>query len=93
MAGRGHNCLSIGGVQIDRAVAAKVLEVVRDSGAEAARLALEQAGSKREAVLQQKRLAVERAQYEETRAKRAYSAVDPENRRVARVREREWEEA
>ena len=93
MAGRGHYCLSIGGLQIDRAVAAKLLEVVRDCGAEAARLALEQAGAGREAVLQQKRLAVERAQYEETRAKRAYSAVDPENRRVARVREREWEEA
>ena len=92
MAGRGHYCLSIGGVQIDRAVAARVLEVVRDSGAEAARLALEQAGGEREAVLQQKRLAVERAQYEETRAKRAYNAVDPENRRVARVREREWEQ-
>ena len=43
-------------------------------------------------MLQQKRLAVERAQYEETRAKRAYNAVDPENRRVARVREREWEQ-
>ena len=49
-------------------------------------------GGEREAVLQQKRLAVERAQYVETRAKRAYNAVDPENRRVARVREREWEQ-
>lgn len=92
MAGRGDYCLSLGGMQIDQAVAAKVLEVVRESGAEAARLALEQAGSEREAVLQQKRLAVERAQYEETRAQRAYNAVDPENRRVARVREREWEQ-
>ena len=90
--GRGHYCLSIGGLQIDRAVAAKVLEVVRDCGAEAARLALQQAGGEREAVLQPKRLAVERAQYEETRAQRAYNAVDPENRRVARVREREWEQ-
>ena len=48
MGGRGHYCLSIGGMQIDRAVAAKVLEVVRESGAEAARLALEQAGGERE---------------------------------------------
>ena len=46
----------------------------------------------RDATLKQRRLAVERAAYEATRAERAYRAVDPENRRVARGLEREWEQ-
>ena len=52
----------------------------------------EQVESERDAALAQRRLAVERAAYEATRAERAYRAVDPENRRVARGLEQEWEQ-
>ena len=75
--GRSSYCLRIGGTQVDRAVAAL--------------LAIEQVAGDREAALGQRRLAVERAAYEATRAERAYRAVDAENRRVARGLEREWE--
>ena len=90
--GRATYCLRIGGTQVDQAVAASVLEAVRAGGAEAALRAIEQVEGDRDAVLAQRRLAVERAAYEATRAERAYRAVDPENRRVARGLEREWEQ-
>lgn len=90
--GRATYCLQIGGMQVDQSVADSVLEVVRAGGSEAALRAIEQAEGDREASLAQRRLAVERAEYEATRAKRAYQAVDPENRRVARTLERELEQ-
>lgn len=90
--GRATYCLQIGGTQVDQAVAACVLEAVRAGGAEAALRAIERVESDRDAALGQRRLAVERAAYEATRAERAYRAVDPENRRVARGLEREWEQ-
>lgn len=90
--GRGTYCLRIGGTQVDQAVAACVLEAIRAGGAEAALRAIERVETDRDAALEQRRLAVERAAYEATRAERAYRAVDPENRRVARGLEREWEQ-
>ncbi len=90
--GRATYCLQIGGTQVDQAVAASVLEAVRAGGAAAALRAIEQVESERDAALAQRRLAVERASYEATRAERAYRAVDPENRRVARGLEQEWEQ-
>ena len=85
-------CLSVGGQRIDGAVAEAVLEAVRSLGAEAALRAEQELESGRDAALEQRRLAVERAEYEAARAERAYRAVDPENRRIARTLEREWEE-
>ncbi len=90
--GRATYCLQIGGTQVDQAVAASVLEAVRAGGTEAALRAIEQVESDHDAARAQRRLAVERAAYEATRAERAYRAVDPENRRVARGLEREWEQ-
>ncbi len=92
VAGRATYCLQIGGTQVDQAVADSVLEAVRAGGAAAALRAIEQVQSDRDAALAQRRLAVERVAYEATRAERAYRAVDPENRRVARGLEREWEQ-
>lgn len=89
--GEAGYCLVIGGAQVDRSVARSVLETVRSVGPEASLLAMEQSQSEHDALLAQRRLAVERAEYEALRAKRAYHAVDPENRRVARGLEREWE--
>jgi len=83
--------MRIGARMVDRAVAETVLEVVREGGAQAALEAVERIGEQREAILAQRRLAVERAEYEALCAERAYRAVDPENRRVARGLERDWE--
>ena len=90
--GRGTYCLRIGGTQVDQAVVESVLQAVQAGGAEAALRAIERVERERDAALEQRRLAVERAAYEATRAERAYRAVDPENRRVARGLEREWEQ-
>jgi len=89
--GRGVYCLSVGGVQIDRAVAEAVLAAVTPAGIEAALAAAEALEGGYDAALDQWRLGVERARYEATRAERRYQAVDPENRLVARGLEAAWE--
>lgn len=89
--GRGVYCLNVGGVQIDAAAADAFLEALRPAGVRAALAAAERIEADREAALAQWRQAVERAQYEATRAERRYRSVDPENRLVARGLEAEWE--
>jgi DNA invertase Pin-like site-specific DNA recombinase len=90
--GRGVHCLSIGGVQIDQAVAQAVLEALKPAAFEATLQAAQQIESDHDAALAQWRLAVERARYEAERAERRYRAVDPENRLVARGLEAAWEQ-
>jgi excisionase family DNA binding protein len=89
--GRGVYCLSVGGVQIDQAVAAAFLEALTPAGMQSALAAAEQLEANHDAALGQWRLAVERARYEAERAERRYRAVEPENRLVARGLEAEWE--
>jgi len=89
--GRGVFCLSIGGVQIDQAVAEALLEALKPAAFEATLQATQQVESNHDEALAQRRLAVERASYEAQRAERRYRAVDPENRLVARGLEAEWE--
>jgi DNA invertase Pin-like site-specific DNA recombinase len=89
--GRGVYCLNIGAVQIDEAVARAVLSALEPLGVEAALAAAEQLEADHDGALAQWRLAVERANYEAQRAERRYSAVDPDNRLVARGLEAEWE--
>ena len=86
-----RSCLCIAGTQIDRALERTVLEALGPAGVEAALQAAEQLEADKDAALERLRLAEERAGYEAMRAERAYRAVDPENRRVARGLEREWE--
>src|ERR1700761_1221482 len=90
--GRGEYCLSIGGIQIDKAVTEAFLAALQPAGLAATLAAAERLESDREAALKQWRLRVERAHYEAQRAERRYRAVDPDNRLVARGLEREWEE-
>ena len=90
--GRGEYCLSIGGIQIDKAVTEAFLAALQPAGLAATLAAAERLESDREAALKQWRLGVERAHYEAQRAERRYRAVDPDNRLVARGLEREWEE-
>src|SRR3989441_1871855 len=89
--GRGVYCLTVGGVQIDRAVTEVFLKAVTPAAVEATQTALPQIEADQDAALNQGRLAVERARYEGERAGRQYRAVEPENRLVARGLETEWE--
>ena len=91
--GRGVYCLSVGGLQIDKAVADTFLAAVQPAGLEAALRAAEQLQSDHDGALTQWRLAVERADYDAQRAERRYRAVDPDNRLVARGLEAQWEQS
>ncbi len=90
--GRGLHCLSIGGVQIDRAVSDALLEALKPAAFEATLQATQQLECNHDAALAQWRLTVERARYEAQRAERRYRSVDAENRLVARGLETEWEQ-
>jgi DNA invertase Pin-like site-specific DNA recombinase/uncharacterized protein YndB with AHSA1/START domain len=93
LAGRGVSHLSVGGVQIDQAVAAAFLAAVAPAGIEASMAAARCVSDDRDAALDQWRREVERARYQAQRAERRYLAVDPDNRLVARGLEAGWEEA
>jgi DNA invertase Pin-like site-specific DNA recombinase len=89
--GRGLYCLSVGGVQIDQAVAEAFLKALTPAALAATELAAQQLEAGHDAALAEWRLAVERARYEAERAERQYRAVEPENRLVARGLETGWE--
>ncbi|HKA47515.1 MAG TPA: recombinase family protein [Methyloceanibacter sp.] len=91
--GRGGYCLSIGGVQIDEAVAAAFIAALEPARLAATLAAAERLETDRESALKQWRLGVERASYAASLAERRYHAVDPDNRLVARGLERAWEES
>lgn len=91
LAGRGVSHLSVGGVQIDQAVAAAFLAAAAPAGIEASLAAARSVTDDRDAALTQWRREVERARYQAQRAERRYLAVDPDNRLVARGLEAEWE--
>ncbi|HTR14755.1 MAG TPA: recombinase family protein [Roseiarcus sp.] len=90
--GRGCYCLSVGGVQIDEAMAKTFLAALEPAKLAATIAAAERLEADSEAALKQWRLGVERARYEASRAERRYMAVDPDNRLVARGLERELEQ-
>ena len=90
--GRGQYCMSIGGVQIDRAIADAFLAALTPAGLDAALAAAEALEANFDASLEQWRLEVERARYEAERAERRYRAAEPENRLVTRGLETEWEQ-
>jgi DNA invertase Pin-like site-specific DNA recombinase len=91
VSGRALNCLRIGGVRVDRAVANAFLKAVEPAAVEASIVAEQLLEADRDAAIEQWRLQVERAQYEAEKAERRYRAVEPENRLVARGLESEWE--
>jgi DNA invertase Pin-like site-specific DNA recombinase len=93
LAGRGVTHLSVGGVQIDQAVAAAFLTAIAPAGIEASIAAAQGIEEDRDAALDQWRRQVEGARYQTTKAERRYLAVDPDNRLVARGLETAWETA
>jgi DNA invertase Pin-like site-specific DNA recombinase len=84
------NCISFGGMRVDREVAREVLDRVQPFGIEAALAAMENLGRERLDKIKQLENAIEQARFEAARARRQYDAVDPENRLVAADLERRW---
>jgi predicted DNA-binding transcriptional regulator AlpA len=90
--GRGVYCMRIGGLYIDKAVAAALLQAIEPAGIEAALAAEKELRAGHTAALNQWKLQVQRARYEAERAQRRYEAVDAQNRLVAQTLEQQWEE-
>ena len=84
---------TLGGLRVDRAVAAAVLEALPPAGISAALEGLEQGGAQRDIARQARALALEKARYDAQRARRPYDLADPENRLVAGALDQRWNEA
>src|SRR5580698_1928981 len=78
-------CLTVGSLRLDRAVAQSVLAAIQPAGIEAAVKLTECAQLEDDEKRKALELALERARYEEKRARRQFDAVEPENRLVASV--------
>jgi excisionase family DNA binding protein len=86
-------CVMFGGLRADRAVSDQLLQALTPLGIEAALEAMETLQGASHERIRQKRLALDQARYEVTRARRQYDAVDPVNRLVAAELERRWNQA
>jgi DNA invertase Pin-like site-specific DNA recombinase len=89
----GYLCIGIGGVRIDRAVAAQIVEAVSEHAIDAAIQAADQTVKAdieiRQALCQE----LEEARYDASLAARRYDVVDPTKRLVARELETRWNTA
>ena len=89
-----ERCISFGGLRADHAVGAEVLRVLKPLGVDAAVRALEAQAGGTSAAKRQLELALQRARFEASHARRQYDAVDPTNRLVAgELERRRWNEA
>lgn len=86
-------CVMFGGLGADQLVAEQVLRCLQPLGLQAALQAIDNLQSVEDERLAQKRLALQRAGYEVTRAQHQYDAVDPANRLVAVSLEKRWNDA
>jgi DNA invertase Pin-like site-specific DNA recombinase len=86
-------CVGIGGVRVDRAVAAKLLDAVSAHGVEAAIAAEARAAKMDDDIRQALGRELEEAKYEADLAARRHEAVDPAKRLVARELEARWDAA
>ena len=86
-------CIGIGGVRVDRAIAAAMMEAVSGHAVEAAIRAAEQAARADEDLRQAVTRELEQARYEASLAARRYECVDPAKRLVARELEARWNTA
>lgn len=83
-------CIGIGGVRIDHAIATHIMEAVSPLAVEAAIHAAQQVVQADDDVRQATRRELEEARYEASLAARRYEAVDPTKRLVARELESRW---
>jgi DNA invertase Pin-like site-specific DNA recombinase len=88
----GRRCQELRGRDLDVEVERLVLEALAPDRIAIALAALEELEQEYESLRRQRQLRLERVRYEAERAQRQYSAVEPENRLVARTLERNWEE-
>jgi DNA invertase Pin-like site-specific DNA recombinase len=84
-------CRSIAASTVDTAVADRLLAALNPAEVALALAAADQVTDRHHRVGRAAELAVERARYEADRAERAFHAVEPENRLVARTLETRWE--
>jgi len=89
----GWLCIGIGGVRVDRAVAAQILEAVSGHAVEAALRAADQAVNADNDIRRAIAREIEDAHYNASFAARRYEAVDPTKRLVARELENRWNAA
>jgi hypothetical protein len=78
---------------LDDLIARLALEAMTPAAIEASLALAENLEAERAAIDRHWRQRLERASYEVERARRQYTAVEPENRLVARTLERAWEAA
>lgn len=85
-------CQTMRGDGIDQAVATCFLEAIQPAHLAVSLSTLDQLEARAKQLDRQWQLRLERAQYEADLARRRYTAVDPDNRLVARSLERDWNE-
>ena len=78
----GWLCIGVGGVRIDRAVAAQIVEAVSEHAVEAAIQAADQSAKADDEIRQALCRELEEARYEASLAARRYEVVDPTKRLV-----------
>ena len=84
-------CRSIAASTVDSTVAERLLEALNPNEIALALAAADEVADRHQRVGRAAELAVDRARYEADRAERAFHAVEPENRLVARTLETRWE--
>ncbi|MCK5806676.1 MAG: recombinase family protein, partial [Lentisphaeria bacterium] len=86
-------CFTIGGVRVQDAVVACVLEALAPEGILASMDAVAQAQTAQDGERRALELALERASYETERCRRQHDSCEPENRLVSAELETRWERA
>ena len=84
-------CRSVAAATVDDAVAERLLAALNPTEVALALAAADEVADRHRRIGRAAELAVERARYEADRAERAFHAVEPENRLVARTLETRWE--
>jgi DNA invertase Pin-like site-specific DNA recombinase len=84
-------CRSVAASTVDSAVADRLLQALNPAEVTLTLAAADEVTNRQQRVSRAAELAVERARYEAERAERAFHAVEPENRLVARTLEARWE--
>jgi len=84
-------CRSVAAATVDDAVAGRLLAALNPHEVALALAAADEVAGRRHRLGRAAELAVERARYQADRAERAFHAVEPENRLVARTLETRWE--
>jgi hypothetical protein len=87
-----RDCMSVRCDLLDAAVARAALEALEPEQLALAVAAVEELRTRDQALLQQWRMRLERAQYEAALAERRYEENDPSNRLVAATLEQRWDE-